>query len=213
MYIKDMFSLIKKFLNPNTADYWDQVYSKEIDNSILRTDGNIPKLLFLFEKSKCILDFGTGTGANVYQLCKHVRNKRITLLDHSVKALDYAKKELLGEKDKNNNEFIYVSDLKDIGNQKYDVVMAIEVIEHIREYKNTVNELWNLVNANGYLLISVPVKGWRDRHREHVNKFTIARMFHLLNTYSEWVHISPRSFSRRSKILSTAYFYIKKLPG
>jgi len=60
------------------------------------------------------------------------------------------------------------------------------------------------------MLISVPVKGIRDRNRQHVNKFTVKSMFKILTAYGEIVHIAPRTYSKRSGILSTAYFYVEK---
>jgi 2-polyprenyl-3-methyl-5-hydroxy-6-metoxy-1,4-benzoquinol methylase len=88
--------------------------------------------------------------------------------------------------------------------------MSIQVVEHITEYMKVMDSLWARVRPGGTLLISVPVKGIRDRNRQHVNKFTVSSMFRILSGYGEIVHISPRTYSVRSGRLSTAYFYVEK---
>jgi len=193
--------------NPNTPSYWDKLYQTEISGNVLRTDDKLSEIIDLFNTARSILDFGTGTGANVYKLSRMLSGKHFTLVDHSESAIEFARR-MLPVDDKNAFEF--ATRLKDVENRKFDLIMLIEVLEHIRDYESLIESLWQMLEPDGILLISVPVKGWRDRNREHINKFTIASMFHLLRSYSKWVHISPRTYSKRSKRLSTAYFYIRK---
>ena len=72
------------------------------------------------------------------------------------------------------------------------------------------DQLWAKTAPGGVMMISVPVKGIRDRHPQHVNKFTVKSMFKFMSAYGEIVHIAPRTYSRRSGILATAYFYVEK---
>jgi ubiquinone/menaquinone biosynthesis C-methylase UbiE len=165
-------------------------------------------MLWLFESRKTILDFGSGTGANIALLAQKLTNKCFTLVDHSEEALKCAQQMLRA--DVNNNLFRYCSSLDKVETESQQLVMAIQVLEHITDYRGVLGELWRVLRKEGVLLISVPVKGRRDWHHEHVNKFTIDSMFKILKNFSEWVHISARSYSKRSGILSTAYFYVEK---
>lgn len=143
-------------------------------------------------------------------LSENLRNTRFILVDHSELSLEFARKELLGEKDERENRFEYHTSLEKIPDNSIELVMSIQVLEHISEYRKYMDQLWARVAPGGIMMISVPVKGIRDRNRQHVNKFTVKSMFKILTDYGEIVHIAPRTYSRRSGILGTAYFYVKK---
>lgn len=202
---------IKNILNPNTKDYWDKKYSDKIENHVIRTDGDhLQKFMHLFSDAGSIMDFGSGLGGNVQYLSTKLENTRFILLDHSEISQDFAREELLGTKDNRGNTFEFTLDLSKIPDESVGLVMSIEVLEHITEYQEIMDRLWSIVKPGGIMLISVPVRGIRDRNREHVNKFTVSSMFRILSGYGEIVHISPRDYSKRSGRLATAYFYVKK---
>jgi SAM-dependent methyltransferase len=197
--------------NPNTKEFWEDIYSNHIDQKKLRSDGdNLQKFLPLFEKSRRVLDFGGGLGGNLKYLSEQLSGISFILVDHSQVSLDFARKELLGEKDDRGNTFEYHTSLEAFPEASIDLVMSFQVLEHITDYKRYMDQLWDKVAPGGRMLISVPVKGIRDRNRQHVNKFTIKSMFQVMNEYAEIVHIAPRTYSRRSGILGTAYFYVEK---
>lgn len=205
-------SKIAKLLNPNTKQFWENIYNEHIDQKKIRSDGDhLKKFLPLFEKADSVLDFGGGLGGNMKYLSGKVKNTRFILVDHSEVSLEFAKKELLGEKDEQGNSFEYCTDLEKIPDNSIQMVMSIQVLEHITEYKMYMDLLWSKTAPGGTMMISVPVKGIRDRNRQHVNKFTVKSMFKIFSAYGEIVHIAPRTYSRRSGILSTAYFYVEKL--
>ena len=201
---------ITTIFDPNTKNYWDELYESEISKGKVRQDENTLKILHLLRDREMILDFGSGPGGNVKLLAEHLNNKHFYLVDHSEKALEFAKNNYLRDEDSNGNKFHYSTDINQLNDYKFDAIYSIQVMEHIKHYGVILDVLWHRLKDNGILIISVPVKGWRDRHREHVNKFTIKSMFEILNKYSEWIHIAPRTYSRRSGILATAFFYIYK---
>jgi 2-polyprenyl-3-methyl-5-hydroxy-6-metoxy-1,4-benzoquinol methylase len=201
---------IKKLSNPCTEKYWDKVYASEISQGIIKQDKGLLKIIPLLKDKKNILDFGSGLGGNIKLLADKLRDKKFFLIDHSIKAIEFARKSYLGNKDIHGNFFYYFTNINSLPGKTLDAILSIEVLEHIKEYQEVLDNLWNLLEKQGILIISVPVKGWRDRHREHVNKFTIKTMFQILSKYSEWVHISPRTYSSRSGILATTFFYIIK---
>jgi len=201
---------IKKLFNPCIKEYWDKIYASKISRGDIRQDKSLLKIIPFLEDKKNILDFGSGLGGNIKLLADKLRNKKFFLIDHSIKAIEFARKSYLGDKDMSGNSFYYFTDINSLSGETLDAILLIEVLEHIKDYQEVLDSLWNLLGKQGILIISVPVKGWRDRNRQHINKFTIKTMFQILSKYSEWVHISPRTYSRRSGILATAFFYIIK---
>ena len=202
---------IKFFRNPNTKEYWDKKYGKYIEDKYIRSDGkHLLKFMHLFEKARSILDFGSGLGGNVQYLSTRLENKKFTLIDQSKSSQEFVIRKLLGVSDDKDNTFTYRLDLGKVPESSIDLVMSIEVLEHITEYREILDQLWNKLKPGGTLLISIPVLGIRDRTRVHVNKFTVTRMFKILSSYADVVHISPRTYSKKSGRLSTAYFYVEK---
>lgn len=205
---------MKRFLqlfNPNTVRYWDRKYLGKIDHPDIKTDGHhLHKFLPIFRKSATLLDFGSGLGGNVQYLSGMLEKRHFHLVDHSDVSLQFVREKLLGVQDDRGNRFSYHRELSTVPEGSVDLVISIEVLEHISSYPETLEALWGKLKTGGILLLSVPVKGWRDRNREHVNKFTVDGMFRILSRFGEIVHIAPRTYSRRSGRLSTAYFYVEK---
>ena len=205
-----MARLAKK-RNPNTIRLWDKIYEERIETKTILSDAKlVEKFGFLFDRADSILDFGGGMGGNLNLLSEHLLNKRFILVDYSQTSLDFARNTLLGEKDERGNRFEYYTSMDQIPDNSIHLLMSFQTLEHISEYRKYLDILWEKTRPGGTLLISVPVKGIRDRQRQHVNKFTVSSMFKILTSYGEFVHISPRSFSKRAGRLSTAYFYVEK---
>ena len=198
--------------NINTREFWENKYRQYIEQNELRSDGELlHKFQALFEKAGSVMDFGAGLGGNVQVMAQMTSSTRYVLVDHSETCLNYAREKLLGTEDGKGNSFEFLRDVAEIPDASLGLVTSIEVLEHITRYGEVLDLLWSKIRTGGTLLISVPVKGIRDRNRQHVNKFTVNSMFHILSAYGEIVHISPRTYSMRSGRLSTAYFYLEKI--
>ena len=199
--------------NPNTSQFWDKEYEEQILKNKIRSDSKLlEKFGTQFNKAVSILDFGGGTGGNLKFLSDHLQNKRFILIDYSQTSLDFVRHKLLGEKDERGNRFEYHTSLDQIPDNSIQMAMSFQVLEHITDYRTYMDTLWGKTMPGGIMLISVPVKGIRDRQRQHVNKFTLSSMFKILSAYGDLVQISPRSYSKHAGRLSTAYFYVEKKP-
>jgi len=197
--------------NPNTKEFWENIYENHIEEKKIRSDGDsLLKFLPLFEKAESILDFGGGLGGNMKFISEQVKNTRFFMVDHSEVSLDFVINELLGEKDDRGNSFEYHTSLEKIPDNSIQMVMSFQVLEHITEYKKFMDQFWSKITPGGTMLISVPVRGIRDRNSQHVNKFTVKSMFKILTAYAEIVHIAPRTYSKKSGHPTTAYFYLEK---
>lgn len=200
-----------KSTNPNTKEFWEQNYQRHIREKKLRYDDKgLLKLMHLFEAATSILDFGSGLGGTVQFLASQSENKNYTLVDHSEISMQYAKDEVLGSEDARGNSFFFFTDLGEIQKESVDLIISSQVLEHITEYKDIMDQLWSKIKPGGVFLISVPVRGIRDTNRQHVNKFTVNSMFRIMTGYDELVHILPRSHSKKTGKPTTAYFYVTK---
>ena len=90
---------IKKLSNPCTEEYWDKVYASEISQGIIKQDKSLLKIIPLLKDKKNILGFGSGLGGNIKLLADKLRDKNFFLIDHSIKAIEFARKSYLGNKD------------------------------------------------------------------------------------------------------------------
>ena len=171
---KSVSDVIDLVLGRNSMYYWDAVYAVDIGSGVVRSDETILRLVPMLRGRSTVLDFGCGTGGNVKLLASRLSNTHFHLVERSRVALDYARNELLGDADSNGNKFFYHQDL---GGIEVDIsaCICIEVLEHIRDFKQVLDALWNRLADDGTLIISVPVRGWWDRCSEHVNKLEFGK--------------------------------------
>jgi 2-polyprenyl-3-methyl-5-hydroxy-6-metoxy-1,4-benzoquinol methylase len=194
----------------NSADYWDRLYRKELEEGKLRSDPEqIVRILKWIDGAKTVLDFGSGPGGNVKLLSEQMQGVQFTLVDHSRAALDYARVQVLGEHDEHGNTFLYAESLDKCPGD-YQAVMSFQVLEHLRRVDEVLPALWAKVAPGGILLISVPVQGRHDHNREHINKFTVDSMLEKLWKFSPKVMVAPRTYSRKHGRLATAFFLTTK---
>jgi cyclopropane fatty-acyl-phospholipid synthase-like methyltransferase len=203
---------IKEKRNINTQEYWDRTWNQRRELEARKADKYLPNFLEYCEKSKSILDFSCGLGANVYGISRLTRSKRFILVDISSYSLNFAKENLQSEKEEHGHTYEFHQDINEVEDNGVDMIISIEVLEHITEHKETLDTLWSKLTDGGILMVSVPVKGIRDRNRQHVNKFTVNSFFQILTGYAGIVSIAPRTYSKRSGILSTEYFLLEKRP-
>ena len=96
-----------------------------------------------------VLEVGPGTGNNL----KYYKNKvsTITLLDINKKLVRSLKKKFY----KNKKIKILNSNIHSI-KKKFDTIMYMDVLEHIKTDKKEIKKAINLLNPGGYLIIFVP---------------------------------------------------------
>lgn len=109
---------------------------------------------------KNILEIGTGDRsftAQVYKYCRHDHN--LLSIEPSETLFDLYKNE---GSYANNYQFISL-DLFKMGNdfnQKFDTVLLVHVLEHIKEDRKALAHIHSLLSTGGRLLIQVPAFQW-----------------------------------------------------
>lgn len=94
-----------------------------------------------------VLDVGMGCGSGSYILSK--KAKQVIGIDDSEETVKYAQRIWQRE----NIKYIYGNALR-MGDSKFDIIVAFEIIEHIKDYEEFINYIKDL--AKKYIIISVP---------------------------------------------------------
>jgi len=102
-----------------------------------------------------ILDAGSGIGAYTFWLSKIYPKAKVDGFDIDKGKLEFSKSfaKELGFK---NAKFYYADISKGKGRNKYDLIVNVDVLEHINNYKKTLSNFYNLLNNSGYLYIHTP---------------------------------------------------------
>ena len=118
---------------------------------------------------KNVLDFGCGDGRLTLEMKKNGVPK-ITGIDISEQALNYAKT----FNQSSNGNVKLISDFNEIKDMKFDLIVAMEVLEHIEENQlpEIIHNLSKILDENGKFLITVPTlnkKPIPEKHYRHYN--------------------------------------------
>lgn len=135
------------------------------------------KVLKNFEN---VLDVACADGYGVNLLSKHV--KKIVGVDRKKEYLDIAKKRY-----KSPNIVFYQIDvdLEPIPG-KYDGIACFETIEHVRYPEKFLNTLYNILENNGTLILSVPnskyevIENGKNKDTYHLHVFDINELQELI---------------------------------
>ena len=113
------------------------IYLKQIDNEskhwwfkARREILNKQIKKYSTKKKMSILDFGSGSGANIYMLSKY---GEVDVYEKDHKTSNFLKKKF------NRNGIKIIK--KCFSKKKYDLILAADVIEHIKNDKKIINKL------------------------------------------------------------------------
>lgn len=102
-------------------------------------------------KNMSVLDIACGTGYAA-SLLMAAGARRYRGIDISVSSVEYAQQNYRAE-----NVTFATGDICDITSEdKYDVIVSFETIEHVRQYRLALANLYSLLSMNGTLVISSP---------------------------------------------------------
>ena len=171
------------FINREKDAYYSVSLSKEHFEKTI----NILKKQGL-EKDISILDLGCGGGSFLAYLKDKLGFENLMGVDLNVKAVDFAVKER-----KLNVQKIDANHLSK--EQKFDLVISTENIEHVNVINAYMNTVSNLTNNNGYLLLTTPhndkwatifygIHGDHYCAPNHLNYFNLNSLLFLLKKYN-----------------------------
>ena len=189
---------VRKNINPQS---WSEFPAGELQRQYDRTDRmDIYKnIKHLIEKEDTILDLAIGGGREIRILRDEGYENIVDACDYFQEVLDFIKTKDL------KIRRLYQQDVrKDLGEDKYDIVIATEIIEHLDDPIDFIKRA--LAKANKYLIITTPERdtGQFEQHvwsfeKEDLEVFggTVERILinnspHLLGVYEN----SNRAASR-----------------
>lgn len=133
---------------------------------------------------KNILDAGSGIGAYSIWLAKNFNNAKITGGEIDKDKLN-SSEAIRRQLHLKNVSFVYFDIMKPQRKPLYDLIICIDVLEHIDRYEMVLKNFYDLLQNNGYVYIHVPqpnqkrilssFKTWhhQDHVREGISKNTL----------------------------------------
>ena len=119
-----------------------------------------------------IADAGSGFGQYVYYLSKRYPGAKITGLDIKQEQVDDCNRFFAAIRRDQQVSFRYADLTELINRETWDLVLSVDVMEHIEEDRKVFRHLYNGLKPGGFLLISTPSdQGGSDVHDEHDTSF------------------------------------------
>ena len=123
-------------------------------------------------KPEQIADAGSGFGQYVYWLSNTYPRAQITGLDIKQEQVDDCKQFFSAIKRENKVNFVYADLTRLEEDRAWDLVLSVDVMEHIEDDRTVFRHLYRALKPGGYLLISTPSdQGGSDVHHEHEKSF------------------------------------------
>ena len=135
------------------------------------------------KKKMSILDFGSGSGTNIAMLSKY---GEVDAYEKDNKTSNFLKKKF----NKNGIKIIK----KCFSKKKYDLILAADVIEHIKNDKKIINNLNKILKKNGLIIITVPAYQFlfskKDQALKHFRRYNRDSLKKLFNSNFKALKIS-----------------------
>jgi len=150
----------------NADDFYENEISREkyrrMQEPFYNEIFNYCKKNSIFDGKKLIGDAGCGTGELLGLLCQKNIGEKWIGYDFSHSAISFAQKTHMDCR-------FFQDDLYDIKNrEKFDLLFCTEVLEHLLYPDKVLKNIYDLLNDNGILLVTVP-NGRIDNFQGHIN--------------------------------------------
>jgi 2-polyprenyl-3-methyl-5-hydroxy-6-metoxy-1,4-benzoquinol methylase len=138
-----------------------------------------------------VLDFGSGLGVMLPYLTRNAQNVAALDLDtHMLEGI--AKREEW-------QRITFYNDLDQIGTGalKFDVILALDVLEHVEDLEGVLGKFENLLKPEGILIVSGPTENrWYKIGRKlagYSGEYHQRNISHILSTIEEYYKITKRN--------------------
>ena len=145
---------------------------------------NLRKVAKKYVVGKYILDAGCGTGHTTLELLNEGYD--VTAIDISQELVDFTQRIIKENKYMGNVYALDLTNAKVLGENKFDTVVCLDVLEHIRDDELVLRNLCYILKKNGHLIVSVPalrfLYGLRDKKVGHYRRFKRNELIEKLKT-------------------------------
>lgn len=166
--------MIKKLLNKISAERSD--IENDLFSYTFIQHQRVYDFCKKYIKNKNVLEAGCGSGFGTYRLADYAKN--IIGIDVDEFSLNKAK-----EKFKKPNLSFILGDITSLGlSRKFDVIISLQVIEHIEEDLFFVEKLQSMLETNGLLILSTPnrLTSSFNENPYHVREYSFKELQQLL---------------------------------
>jgi len=130
---------------------------------------------YKYKNKMNVLDFGAGSGTNIGMLSYF---GKVDVYEKDAKTSRFLKKRYQNKKiNIINKPFSRI--------QKYDLILAADVIEHIKDDKKIINDLNKILKKNGLLIITVPAYNFlfskKDESLKHFRRYNHVNLERLFD--------------------------------
>jgi len=139
-------------------------------------------------KNKKILDIGCGSGTIDFYLAEN--GSQVLGIDISEKAIEKCKESSRILKLERNAKFEVINFPKDSVNQKFDMIICAEVLEHLKKDRLALEKIKNMLKPKGIVIISVPsvnapLYKWGlasnfDKQVGHLRRYSVDKLSSML---------------------------------
>jgi 2-polyprenyl-3-methyl-5-hydroxy-6-metoxy-1,4-benzoquinol methylase len=157
-----------------------------------------------YSKGKKVFDLGCAGGYGSYYIASEKGGKAKTVvgLDISQKAIKYAKKHWQLP----NLVFVNASALSlPFKDKHFDLVISLEVIEHVTDYKKYLSEVGRVLKSNGTAIISTPNKAFTSPNTKHPIMASHIKEFFIDELEKELKSVFTKVILRGQKIGPSVY--------
>jgi 2-polyprenyl-3-methyl-5-hydroxy-6-metoxy-1,4-benzoquinol methylase len=145
---------------------------------------NLRKLAKKYVAGKYILDAGCGTGHTTLELLNEGYD--VTAIDISQELVDFTQRIIKENKYMGNVYALDLTNAKVLGENKFDTIVCLDVLEHIRDDELVLRNLCYILKKGGHLIVSVPalrfLYGSRDKKIGHYRRYGRAELIEKLKT-------------------------------
>jgi SAM-dependent methyltransferase len=132
----------------------------------------IRKLAFHFPENAFILDAGSGFGQYTWHMSQMNSKWNIKAVDINSEQIEDCKRFFKKAGRSNRVDFVTADLTALINPDTYDIILSVDVMEHIKEDIIVFQNFYNSLHNNGYVLISTPSdKGGSDVHNDNEDSF------------------------------------------
>lgn len=118
---------------------------------------NVFSLIPRHRKFKYILDAGSGPGVFAFELARRFKGAMVTGIDIEKNAVDVSNQ--IAEKLDLKNICFKKSSIENISiKNRYDLIICIDILEHIKDDDKAIQNLYSALSEKGTLLLHVPAK-------------------------------------------------------
>lgn len=145
-----------------------------------------------FVKGKKVLDLGCGVGYGANYLISECKPKSVVGVDLSKEAIGFAKSHY---KKKGLKFLVGDAEKTPLPDRSVDVVIALELIEHVSDHKKLLAEVKRVLRRNGVFIVSTPRKKEVPQSAFHTHEFTLEEFKEALGA-----HFRPLKFYSQNRL-------------